>query len=92
MYDAVTPTAFDEITGAEVVHAGRIQRRLGQCMMPTMIFTAFGDETGTHNDSPVMRSLHPAKSLSDRISYDYVLISSHHGNSRQGGRISRRSH
>jgi len=38
------------------------------------------------------RSLHPAKSLSDRISYDHVLISSHHGNSRQGGRISRRSH
>src|SRR6516165_1030166 len=38
------------------------------------------------------RSLHPAKSLSDRVSYDHVLISSHHGNSRQGGRISRRSH
>ena len=33
------------------------------------------------------RSLHPAKSLSDRISYDYVLISSHHGNSRQGRRM-----
>jgi hypothetical protein len=26
----------------------------GQCMMPAMILTAFGDETGTHSDSPVM--------------------------------------
>ena len=24
-------------------------------MTPAMILTAFGDETGTHNDSPVMR-------------------------------------
>ena len=47
-------TAFDEITGAEVMHAGRIQQRQGQCIMPAMILTAFGDETGTHNDSPVI--------------------------------------
>jgi hypothetical protein len=61
-------------------------------MMLAMILTAYGAETGTHNDSPVMRSLHPAKSLSDRVSCGHVLISSHHGNSRQVGRISHRSH